>query len=75
MNEPAKKYAVYSAQQARLYRVFEYQTPAGTTVLCTEVSPFPGAPNSTWTDKIDLGEVVSYVRTITQAERNPYELS
>lgn len=62
-----KKYAVYSEGQSQ-YGVYEYSKLDGSTVWVTEVSARPGCPGNEWPDKVDLGEVVSFVRTVSKRQ-------
>lgn len=64
-------YAVRSEQQREWFQknghdpvLVEYRKPDGTTVICTEVSTEPGVPSCKYPDKIDLGEVTEYVRSL-----------
>ena len=62
------KYAIYSEKQAAMAGTAEYTTPDGGTVIVTHVSDKPGCPTCLWDDKIDMGEVVKYVRTVSEGD-------
>lgn len=57
-------YGVYSAKQGSLYGEYEYRTKEGKIVTVTEISCKKGCPNNAWPDKVDIGEVVEFVRRI-----------
>jgi hypothetical protein len=59
-------YAIHSKKQAMVTGELEYSTPDGGTVIVTEVSDLPGAPESVWDDKESRGMAVKYIRRVSE---------
>jgi len=65
-----RHFCVYSWQQAASIArnfspsvsEFEYRTPEGGTVICTEVCLQEGCPENTFSDKVNQGEVTGWLR-------------
>ena len=70
-------YAIYSEKQRQAIlndridkignnhpSIVEYERANGERVLCTDVELKPGCPGCHWDDKVDLGEVVKFVRAV-----------
>ena len=58
-----KLFAVFSAKQKQYAGSSIYRRPDGSEVEVTCVSSNEGCPETKWDDKVDLGEVVSWVRS------------
>lgn len=73
-----KSYAVYSREQVRLNGIIEYRRADGSRVYVTEVGPDRSLLAPEFDDKIDVGEVDSFVRRISygrayEAGVSPYD--
>jgi hypothetical protein len=67
-----KMFAVFSAKQKQCAGSSIYRRPDGSEVEVTSVGSEKGCPETKWQDKVDLGEVMSWVRTEKSVRR--YEM-
>jgi hypothetical protein len=58
------RYGFYSAKAAVRFGYSTYTTPSGNKVDVTEVSQDPDGSNYNWADKVKVGVVIDYVRSI-----------
>ena len=66
--QPQTKYGFYSQQAAKKIGVVEYATPDGGKVQVTAVGYDPAGSFYHWGDKVCVGEVTNYIRTVSESD-------
>ena len=67
-------FAVFSAAQKQVVGSSIYRRADGSEVEVTSVGSADGCPATAWADKINLGEVVAYVRPEHVVRRDRIQL-
>lgn len=69
-----KIFAVFSAKQKEWVGSSIYRRPDGSEVEITSVSSEEGCPETKWSDKVSVGEVVAWVRTEKHVPRDEIKI-